>query len=76
MSICNDRFRCRQLTRTYLCSIIELQAHEGQLSTEMFHVEHYGAVREMFHVEHFGANIRRELVSRAGHAACSMWNTS
>ena len=41
MSICNDRFRCRQLTRTYLCSIIELQAHEGQLSTEMFHAEHY-----------------------------------
>src|SRR5580692_7322766 len=69
MSICNDRFRCRQLTRTYLCSIIELQAHEGQLSTEMFHVEHYGAAREMFHVEHFLGSARKIEI-------CSTWNTS
>ncbi len=54
MCICNDRFQCNVITKTYYCSDSDLQIDSDLLCTEVFHVEHsHGRLVEMFHVEHY-----------------------
>src|SRR5271163_4185098 len=40
MCICNDRFQCSELTRTFCRRTNELRAHATFICTEVFHVEH------------------------------------